>query len=865
MKGIHRHKGLLAAAALLALSVDATGAVAAGGTLDPTFGRGGISVLNATQFPDAYERSGRLRVDSFGRSVFAVQSDRRILVERRLADGRLDPGFGSAGRVAVDIDGSERDVIDLELVEAGADADGFAVLSQSRFGGPCYVSRLDRDGNPVPAFGTSGALRVFDPAVDTDARCIDLALDGAQSLVALNVPATPLTTQAVVLAFDAQGAPRAGFGSSGRLLLGLTGSGASFRSADWLDVTGSAIFVAGRAILSETLNVYVARLDRDTGAFDPTFSGDGVWFDAQFDAPSANPYTTLAGKVEADGIVLLGLPSTFVPLRFWKLGVGGELDPAFGTDGRCNGGLPSGTGFMGTRQRQAELITDGPHAVAVLGAERTVDTGTVAILSIDRSTCAPSGAFAVPRIAIDEPPFSVNGHGFAGAALQGTRLLVGGVIGSPRLDASVHAHDRASGAIVDVATGERVVLVNGTIPSFDAPKAAGRSGSGTVVAGVTFLGAWTTLYALRLDDLGRLDPTFGSAGVRLIPVQQAYPLPFAAALVRDDGILLAGTRAYAAQQPSPKGIDEPIGPHLYRLTPGGDVDAGFGGSGVATPAIGSTEARVVALGSDGDAILMLSRDNVGATPASILHRLSAGGLVDPGFAGGAPLRFAGGGADINDRFDAVVANSTAIYVAGTDPSFSGRIVIRAFTRNGLPLPGFGSQGRLTVPIPAVSRAAPVAMSVWGEQLLVAGIAFTSAGSEVAIARLDASGVQDASFGTQGIARLPLGSTGSDVASATLHRDGEALLVATTRRPGPSFESAPLRMSVARLDSTGRLDPGFGAGGVAQIDVANEAGSIAAGLAVFPEHYVVAGASVGRTAAAKLTRGALDRIFDDGFE
>ena len=127
------------------------------GTLDPTFGAGGIVL---TDFERLYDRPGGLVLQSDGKIVVAGGarrmkpngSDAEIVVVRYNADGSMDPTFGDAG---------------VGIVDLGTDDWAFGLV-QTPNGRLIVTSRLSQvgvligftaDGKPDPTFGQGGVLR----------------------------------------------------------------------------------------------------------------------------------------------------------------------------------------------------------------------------------------------------------------------------------------------------------------------------------------------------------------------------------------------------------------------------------------------------------------------------------------------------------------------------------------------------------------------------------------------------------------------------------------------------------------------------------------------------------------------------------
>ena len=97
------------------------------------------------------------------------------------------------------------------------------------------------------------------------------------------------------------------------------------------------------------------------------------------------------------------------------------------------------------------------------------------------------------------------------------------------------------------------------------------------------------------------------------------------------------------------------------------------------------------------------------------------------------------------------------------------------------------------------------------KMLVAGTATTSFDKDFALARYNADGSLDATFGVNGLVTTDLGST-EDIAHAmTVQADGKIVLAGRTRNTlgGTDFDFA-----VVRYNADGTLDSSFGLGGVA---------------------------------------------------
>ena len=106
-----------------------------------------------------------------------------------------------------------------------------------------------------------------------------------------------------------------------------------------------------------------------------------------------------------------------------------------------------------------------------------------------------------------------------------------------------------------------------------------------------------------------------------------------------------------------------------------------------------------------------------------------------------------------------------------------------------------------------------AMVTVGGQTLVAGRATTNFNSDFAVARYNADGSLDTSFGVNGLVTTDLGSTEDIAFSIVVQPNGKIILAGQTLgSSGTSYDFA-----LARYHTNGALDTSFGVGGVATAD------------------------------------------------
>lgn len=163
------------------------------GSLDPTFGAGGIVRTDATGQQDTatavmIQRNGKIVVagSAYGEKS---QAGSDVVLARYDRDGSLDPTFGTAGIAVADL-GSFDDV-----TAAALQADGKIVVGSSS-GGLFTVSRYHTDGSADVTFGTNGIAQPDFATPDEDSfdSLTSLAIQPDGRIVVAGVTSNVFTT-----------------------------------------------------------------------------------------------------------------------------------------------------------------------------------------------------------------------------------------------------------------------------------------------------------------------------------------------------------------------------------------------------------------------------------------------------------------------------------------------------------------------------------------------------------------------------------------------------------------------------------------------------------------------------------------------
>ena len=291
----------------------------------------------------------------------------------------------------------------------------------------------------------------------------------------------------------------------------------------------------------------------------------------------------------------------------------------------------------------------------------------------------------------------------------------------------------------------------------------------------------------RLRSNGTLDTAFGSGGKRVISFggHSLGESVFGAALQPDGKIVLAGGSDLRAA--------------VARLNPNGSLDTTFSGDGKKTfnwaPGDFSRTQAVLVLPNGKLVVAGFSGPEGGDIQAA---RLKANGALDTAFGTGGKARVDFG--DTEFGFAAARQADGRIVVAGRSLG-SGAVVAR-LRANGTLDPDFDGDGRLMLPGGGVARAVLVQPD---SKIVVAGNPGLS--EVMTVTRLNPNGSPDTTFDGDGTATIDFGAGGEPASGAVLQPDGKIVVVGT----------AQASVAVARLNANGSPDATFGAAGKAAVD------------------------------------------------
>jgi uncharacterized delta-60 repeat protein len=755
-----------------------------------------------------------------------------------LAPGSLDPTFGSNGRTTTDF-GSSSDVGKSVIVQP----DGKLIVAGYIYfyGGPLpggfALARYNADGSPDPTFGIRGRVTGLNVG-DVQGAAAVLQPDG--KIILSSGRSRTLT----LARYNSDGSPDLSFGSQGVVITSL---------APYVNIVSSlALQPDGRMIVAATIganttsnDILLARYNRD-GSLDPTFDGDGKTI-ADFGA--AEQVNSIA--LQPDGrIVLAGdLGGDLLLARYNS---DGSLDSSFNGDGKVIsdlGGTESGSAV--TLQTDGRILVagtsgyneDSDYLLARYESNGALDTtfGAGGKVLTDWGSRDEASAVSVqPDGRIVVSGSSWNGYSYVfGLA----RYMTGG-----SLDASFDGDGKVQTAEGNYGGCGIALQADGRIVA----TGSDFNGVNSDFAVVRYNTDGSLDPAFGID--GRVATDFG--------VGSGDEQGYAVALQPDGRIVVAGqndggdvyTNFALARYNTDGSPDLTFGD-------GGKVTTDFTNEtfrsyhntarAVAIQADGKILAAGSSVGSSGTGFVSRFALVCYNTDGTLDKTFSADGKVTTTFDGGSGQGWA---AVLQPDGRILVAGDTG-YPYTTDCCSS--FALARYNADGSPDPTFGGDGKVTTSFEVDSLASVRGMALQPDgKILVAGFDSNSSFSSFALARYNKDGSLDTTFGNDGKVTTSFAEGGDSQAyDLALQPDGRIVVA------GSSLDGGSQDVALARYNANGSLDPTFGSGGRLTSDFgsANEQGWA---VALQPDGRIVAaGQSSGALVLARYrSSGAPDTAF-----
>jgi uncharacterized delta-60 repeat protein len=182
-----------------------------------------------------------------------------------------------------------------------------------------------------------------------------------------------------------------------------------------------------------------------------------------------------------------------------------------------------------------------------------------------------------------------------------------------------------------------------------------------------------------------------------------------------------------------------------------------------------------------------------------------------------------------------------------------KFALGCYTANGSLAPNFGQGGIVTTQISDIDRA--VAVAIQGNKIIVLGRSFTNVEENFfSLARYDANGNLDPTFGNGGIVRANLPGTVVEGAAdlAVQNEDGKIVVVGSTAPSGNS------NLFATRYLADGSIDSSFGIGGIREISY-QSGNPQASAVAIHNGKVIIGGNLNGKFLLTRLDQNGFDDL------
>jgi uncharacterized delta-60 repeat protein len=384
--------------------------------------------------------------------------------------------------------------------------------------------------------------------------------------------------------------------------------------------------------------------------------------------------------------------------------------------------------------------------------------------------------------------------------------------------------------------------------------AAQRDGK-IVVAGYAAVGRADQFALVRYNSDGSLDTSLNSSGKVTTAVGGGTCKGEGVALQEDGKIVVAGYSFNAGDQSCFT---------VLRYRADGSLDTSFADSGKATTSVAKqSSADSVAMQSDGKIVVVGNSFIDGNNNDFAVARYNANGNLDTSFneTGKATAGF--GAHDFGHSV--AVHGDGRIVVAGyttKSPESKEECALACFKANGSLDTNFNGTGKVTTNFGGNGNAKGQSVAVQTDgKIVVVGYATAGGVEKFALARYNADGTLDTSFGGSGRVMTDVGITGSIATGVALQKDGKIVVAGyAVKNSGTGYDFA-----CVRYNTDGNVDQSFGDGGKTMTSVGQGDGK-ANSLAVQDGKIIVAGSAyVGDDSEFAVVRydasGKLDMSFN----
>jgi uncharacterized delta-60 repeat protein len=828
----------------------------ADGTLDTSFG-GGDGIVTTPVSPGS-DTGNAVTLQADGKILVSGMSAGELTLVRYNTDGSLDTSFDLDG-IAIAGTGPAND----EGLSVKTQPDGKIVVSGYAAigaGTAFLLARFNADGSRDASFGTNGLVMTDVTAGPTTIPPFQEAgqalaiLPNGRILVVGQAPTATSPSDIALVRYLSDGSLDTSFGAGG-IVTTAAGTAQELGFGVALQPDGRIVVAGGNFTPDGGPNIAVLRYNAD-GTLDTTFGNGGIVTTSI--ATGLGSEVALSVALQPDGRIVIG-GSSFSPngpttggftndFTLVRYNSDGSLDTTFGGIGSPT--IEVGEAFAWTVPPRAFTdadtdaltytlaLADGSPLPGWLTFNGTTLTGTPPPGTVDFTlhvtATDPWGASATQALAFrvqstNEAPI-VNYAVPAGIVLTPTgpgnssdtstgiavqtdgRILIVGQSSTPETSQDFTVVRYNTDGSLDTAFGGDGIVATpiGTGPASDIANSVALQPDGKIlVAGIS--GSDFGIARYNLD--GSLDPTFGGDGIVTTPIGPAFSRDEALSVtVQSDGkIVVAGSAQNSTSFPPPSSL-QAMDIAVVRYNADGSLDTSFGGGdGMLTTEIGTgvlaDVAHDVLVQSDGG-IVIAGYTASTSIPNMItdfaLVRYTASGELDTTFGGDGIVTTPIGPATSADQARSILQqpDGRIVVVGYSGPASGGStdFTLARYNTDGTLDATFGTGGILVHSVSVGLDQATGVVRQDDGKLLVTGRGL----SDFVIARYNANGTVDTTFGTNGIVTTSVAPGSGTAIGIALQADGKIVVNGHAQQ----IVNGSLDFALVRYNADGSLDPTF---------------------------------------------------------
>ncbi|HKG60561.1 MAG TPA: hypothetical protein VKB05_12455 [Pyrinomonadaceae bacterium] len=350
---------------------------------------------------------------------------------------------------------------------------------------------------------------------------------------------------------------------------------------------------------------------------------------------------------------------------------------------------------------------------------------------------------------------------------------------------------------------------------------------------------------------GNLDPTFGTGGT--VRTDFAGNIDQANAVaIQSNGQIVAAGSSFS----NSKTVEDFI---VARYNANGSLDKRFGKNGKITTDFFRNVDSISAIAIQPDGAIVVAGfaqlSGSGGTPRVFaLARYRNDGSPDPSFGNGGALTTSFGG-NFAAASAVMLQPDGKIVVAGTvdfNPDIPGSGLdfgLARYNSNGTLDGSFGKGGKVVFDFfGSFDQANGAVLQPDGKIIVVGSASYDSANRDIgfALARFNTDGSNDFGFGTGGKQITDFFGAGAKANSIVIQPDGKFVVAGTAS--DSATRPVATDVALARYNSDGSLDSGFGIGGQTAIPFPDSASEQGNALAVLPDGKIIVAGTAFKTFA-----------------